>query len=338
MYKICGVLILFFWFSKVFCQEPIEVTDQTIKLGAMADEEIYFGFAEGDKLIFDFEELKGKELKEVEIIEMPGSSRFMDYKTKRIKEKTIDIKKTGIYKFRFSNSALTGRICKFKIQRIPLNETTKKFDTEVYWRTIRDTSYYMDSERYLISKDTAIHNITDQIAKVHSVGNLNGSTATFNFQLPSNTVSWSYYIGVDQKGQEVFEQATRQLSKTAGPILYRMPGYGPLAALALGGVSYLTALQTGEDVDFYIVDGDNVNLFTAGLAFKYWKKGKVINDFSKMTYPLNGVLHFCLSNDNAITPVSVTVKVTAITVKENWGLRDVRKYRVNSHEEAYLKN
>jgi hypothetical protein len=110
---------------QAFGQTPIDVAESTLKVGGLGDEVFYYGFAEGDQLIFNFEELKGKELKELEIIELPSSSKFMDYKTKKIQNKIINVNRTGIYKFRFANSAISGRICKFKIQRIPASEATK---------------------------------------------------------------------------------------------------------------------------------------------------------------------------------------------------------------------
>lgn len=178
--------------------------------------------------------------------------------------------------------------------------------------------------------------MTDQIAKVHSVSNVNGNKTTFNFTLPNNTVAWSYYIGVDQAGQQAFQQATKELSKKAGPLVVKIPGYGPMAALALGSVSYLSQIQSGEDIDFYIVDNDNVNLFSNGLAFSYIKKGKVINDYSRMTYPLKGMYHVCLSNDNAITGVEVSVKITAVIVNQEWGTRPIQRLHVTTRQEAYL--
>jgi hypothetical protein len=189
-----------------------------------------------------------------------------------------------------------------------------------------------------VKKDTTIITLTDQVAKVHSSTNLDGNKTTLNFTLPANTVSWSYYIGVDQSGQDAYEQATKNLAKKAGPIVSRIPGYGPMAALALGGASFLTAAQTGEDIDYYIVQGENVNLFGANQQFYYVKKGKVINDYSRMTENYKGQYHVCLMNDNAITGVSVAVKITAIVVKEEWGTRPIQKMHVSSHEEAYLKN
>src|SRR6187551_3935705 len=112
---ICGLLFV----AASYGQKPIDIAESSIKVGIKAEEEVYFGFAEGDKLIFSFEEAGGKEMKEIEIIEMPSSSKFLEFKTSKIENKTINIARTGIYKFRFANSAILPRVCKYKIQRIP---------------------------------------------------------------------------------------------------------------------------------------------------------------------------------------------------------------------------
>lgn len=337
--SVYGIVLLSMGFNGVLsAQTPITVAESTIKVNGLGEEVFYYGFAEGDQLIFDFHELKNKELKELEIIELPASSKFMDFKTKRIKEKSIPVTNTAIYKFRFSNSALAGRICKFKIQRLPSSEETADFNTTVYWRTVNDTSYVTEQERYLVKRDTIITNLTEQTAKVHSQTNTNGNRTSFNFLLPENTVSWSYYIGVDQVGQESFANAASELADKASPMLASIPGYGPLAALALGGTSFLTQMQKGEDIDYFIVDNDNVNLFLSNQAFSYYKKGKVINDFSRMTIPLSGMLHVCLANDNAITGVTVSAKVTTIQVIEEWGTRQIQRMIVTPRQVAYLRN
>ncbi len=321
----------------LWAQSPITVAESTVKVNGLGEEVFYYGFAEGDQLIFDFQEMKNKELKELEIIELPASSKFMDFKTKRIKEKSIPITSTGIYKFRFVNSALAGRICRFRIQRLPAGPETINFNTSVYWQTVNDTSYSTELERYLVRKDTIITNLTEQTAKVHSITNTNGNKTSFNFLLPENTVSWSYYIGVDQAGQESFAMATSELAEKASPMMASIPGYGPLAALALGSTSFLSQMQKGEDIDFYITDTDNATLFHAGQQFRAIKYGKVINDFSRMAAPLSGMLHVCLANDNAITGVMVSVKITAIQLEEEWGTRQVQRMQVTPRQVAYLK-
>lgn len=340
MYKLIILILTFGIFStRLYGQTTVDVAETTLKIGDLGGEEFfYYGFAEGDQLIFNFQEVNGKELKEIEIVELPSSSKFMDYKSSKIENKLLNITRTGIFKFRLSNSAITGRICKIKIQRIPASEATKNFNSSVYWKTVYDTTYTIVQEKYLIRTDTTIANLTDQVAKLHSQTNANGNKTTFNFTLPTNTVSWSYYIGVDQAGQQAYESASKELSTKAAPIIAKIPGYGPMAALALGGFSYLSTLQSGEDIDFYIVQGNNVNLFLAGQQFYYVKKGKVINDYSRMVASLNGNFHVCLSNDNAIVGVTVSVKITAILVNEQWGQRPIQKMNVSSQEVAYLKN
>lgn len=336
--KLIFLFIGFFFISNFSSSQTIDVVESTLKIGALGEEVFYYGFAERDKIIFNFEVLKGKELKEIEIIELPSSTKFSDYNAVAINDKVLTVQKTGIYKFRFSNSGVTGRICNYRIQRIPSSEASINFNTSVYWKTIYDTTYYKVNENYLISKDTMVHNITDQIAKVHSATNSNGNKSSFNFTLPANTVSWSYYIGVDQAGQNAFNEASKELSQKASPYISSIPGYGPLAALALGSTSYIAQLQSGEDIDYYICDGNNVNLFLVGQVFYYIKKGKVLNESARMTTNLKGSYHFCLSNDNAITGVTVVVKVTAISVTENWGTRSVEKMKITSWKMPYLKN
>lgn len=332
------LIIVFCISSQIKAQNYIDVAETTLKISGLGEEVFYYGFAEGDQLIFNFEEVNGKELKEIEIIELPSSSKFMDYKSKKIENKILNINRTGVYKFRLSNSAIGGRICKVKIQRNPSSETMKNFNSSVYWKTVYDTTFSMEQEKYLVKSDTIISNLIDQVAKVHSSGNANGNKTTFNFTIPNNTIAWSYYIGVDQAGQKAYESAANQLSEKASPLLSKLPGYGPLAAVALGSVSYISTLQSGEDIDFYIVDGGNVNLFTSGEQFRYFKKGKVINDNSRITSPLAGNYHMCLMNDNAITGVTVNVKITAIIVNQKWDTRQIKKMNVASIEVPYLKN
>src|SRR6185436_20305381 len=136
MMMVFGSLSLF-----TYGQQPIDIAESVVKVGIKGEEAVFYGFAEGDQLIFSFEEANGKEMKEVEIVEMPANARFMDVKTSKIENKTIQVPRTAIYKFRFANSALLPRTCKFKIQRIPKSAVTEKFNSTVYYDAYNDTSY-----------------------------------------------------------------------------------------------------------------------------------------------------------------------------------------------------
>jgi hypothetical protein len=317
-------------------QEPVEVTDQTLKISALKDAVLYYGFAEGDKILFNFQEADKKELKEMEIVEYPNNSKFSDFKTNKVENKTFTVTRKSIYVFRFKNGAITGRICKIKISRIPASEATRNFNTEVSWRTVNDTTFTTEDERYLIKSDTVVSNLTDQMTKVHSQGY--GNRTTTNFELPKNTVAWSYYIDVNQAGQQALKKATEDLTKNAGSLVSKIPGAnGVMGQIALGGADYLTQVKGKESIEYYIVDGSNASLFNAGQQFNYIKTSKVSMDFSRMTSPVEGQVYFCLINQNMFLSIDVNIKLTAIVVNNEWGKKQIQKQHVSSRQEAYIK-
>lgn len=334
------ILLLFSFFSTILLgQAPIDIAENTLKISPSSEETFLYGLREGDQLIFNFEEVNEKSLKELEIKLMPSKSIFMDYKTHKIENKILNITETGIYQFRFTNAnIISGRICKFKIQRISGNGNTEKFNTTVYERTVFDTTYSYEQEKYIVKSDTLISEILNQTAKVHSSLNANGNKTITSFTLPTNTVAWSFYIGVDQEGQKSYDDATKELiSKTPFNIL-KVINSNPLTALALGITPYLSLIQRGEDVDYALVDAEYANSFNSGRPIRTYKSGKIINEFSKMnTSEGSGNLAFCFSNDNAITPVSVVVKVMAVQANTIYATRQLKKILVTSKKEKYLK-
>src|SRR6187401_1772887 len=200
-------------------QKPVDVAESSVKVGIKGEKEVYFGFAEGDKLIFSFEETNGKEMKEVEIVEMPSSSKFLEFKTSKIDNKTINVARTGIYKFRFANSALLPRVCKFKIQRIPAGAATQSFNTTVYFDEYNDTTYTNEVETFIDRSDTVINNFQDRTIKVNPLTAPGSSKVTFNFTLPENTVAWSYYVCAGEGGQQVYQEAGRSLAANSPSIV-----------------------------------------------------------------------------------------------------------------------
>lgn len=328
-------------FSIVFAIDPVEVTDNTFKIGAFGEEVFYFGFSEGDEIIFSFEEINNNELKEIEIIEYPSASKFMDFKSISIREKKIKVTKTGIFKFRFKNGAAKGRICKINIRRLPASENSVKFDSNVYWKTIYDTTYTTIQERYLVRKDTTFSDFYSSSPFISSQNAINGNKnyQVIDFTLPTNTVSWSFYIGTGTEGKAEFDRSREAFLKSAAGAAVKLPGYGPMAALALTGVSYMNKVQGADNVKYtFLASAQDVQLFYARQPYMQYKQGNVVNEASQMKSPLKGKVYVALENDNTIDPITVMVKATAVIVTEVWGERPVEKMYVNSHDEPYLKN
>jgi len=320
-----------------YSQQPIDVAESVVKVAIKGEEAVYYGFAEGDQLIFSFEEANGKEMKEIEILEMPANSRFMDVKTSKIENKTISVPRTAVYKFRFANSALLPRSCRYKIQRIPASAATSKFNSTVYFDNYNDTSYVTEVETYIDKSDTIINNFQDRTVKVNPGSAPGSSKITFNFTLPEATVAWSYYIYTDKAGQQVYQDAGKTLTSNAGTMIAKFPKYSPLAAVAIEAPSYLTKLDTGQHINYWIVENENAELFQNGQQFRFVKKGKAINDFAKME-PGDRAYHFCLHNDYKDVPVTVTVKITAILINEKLSSRSVKKMHITTRNGPHLKN
>jgi hypothetical protein len=318
-------------------QTPVLVVESSVKLGVMGEEFFYFGFAAGDKIIFDFEEAKGKEIKEVEIVEMPATSRFLDYKTSKISKKIIIVPITGIYKFRFTSSAIIPRVCNYKIQRIPASEETQNFNTAVSTHTIYDTTFIVEEEQYMAKIDTVIINYQDRTIRVNPFSTPGSNKATFNFVLPDNTIGWSYYLSVTPAGQKIYEDANKQFMAAEESAVKKFPTYNLLAGFIFKKPFLLNKIQTGQEINYWIMEGDNVNLYTSGAQFKYIQKGKGINDYGKVE-PRKGSLNFCFSNDSTTDPASVTVKITLIQVNEILQTREIKKFKVTPKNEMYLKN
>jgi hypothetical protein len=337
--KYLFLLILFGSLSglSAYTQTPIDIAASSVKVGIIGEELVYFGFAEGDKIIFSFEEANGKEMKEVEIIEMPNASRFIEVKTSKIDNKSINVLRTAIYKFRFANSAILPRVCKYKIQRIPAGPATQNFNSTVYFDMYNDTSYTNEVENFIDKTDTVISNFQDRVVKVNPLTAPGTSKSTFSFLIPENTVYWSYYVTTLKDGVQVYQEAAKNLAANSPGVIAKFPNYSPLAAVALERDSYIKRLDTGRHINYWIVENENVDMFSRGEQFRFIKKGKAINDFSRME-PGERNYYFCLHNDFKEGPISVTVKITAVQINEKLVSREVRKMHVTQKNGMHLKN
>ena len=335
----CGSVALMMAISSwMYGQNPVNVYESTVKIYKQSTHEYLCGLAEGDQLIFSFDSEKGGKIEQVEVLEYPSSSRFADYKTSKTKQKVLSIPHTGIYLFRFINTDSKEKVCHYTIQRIPANESTAHFNATVYWNNVKDTLGCKNETETTLVTDTVITNLTDKVVNVHALLNLQSNKMSFSYTLPAQTIAYSYYIGVNQAGNKAFNDATSSLLRSAGPLVSVIPGYGPLAALALNGTSFLTTLSGGESVEYWITDAVNAKLFEAGKPFKYIKQGNVVNDFSRLTSPLKGEYYVCLKNDNKLQAIDVTVKVTAISLRQRKVLHPVKRYVVENKQIPYLKN
>ncbi|MET0298633.1 MAG: hypothetical protein ABW036_02695 [Flavitalea sp.] len=316
-----------------YVPKALDVTEQTIRIGGGKKEELMFGFAAGDRIIFNFQEMNNKELKEIEITEYPTLSRFSDYKTKAVKNKEIIVSQQGIYIFRLKNSSISKRICKVKIQRIPASESSVNFNSAVSWLTRQDTvwqSYTTDVvvgydttyvprvKRVMVRSEVDEQLISDQVQRISS-SSRGENRASIVVSLPpdmrtpyktSTIIAWAYWVGVGPDASRAWQQNMRNVRER------NLDYYTPLGAYATGGIPTLDLPRNGQRINYFITDLENRDLFMQNQPFRYVSDGKGFGDYRKFTNTAQCQGSFYLCFDNANSPGSGNlVGATNINVK-----------------------
>src|SRR3954464_2287499 len=279
--------------SPLLAQTGIDVYKGTVKIAPVSEDTMYFSFAKGDQLVFDFESTTGRELMEFEILRYPHYSKFRKDNQVKMKAEKLGIDETGVYWFRMANRSGTERNCHLQIRRIPASASTKNFKTTVAWKTISDTTYTQATEKYVTRRDTSVIN-RELAVTVHAASSPYGPSQSPEFTLPGNIIAWSFYIGVNQPGQQAFQAAAQKFAQANTPQQTTITGYGPLAALALTGKSDFARLDNGQVITYSLVDATNVALAQQNQPFKSFRSKKVSNDFTAMKEPREGKYYFYL--------------------------------------------
>ncbi len=341
MKKITLTIVLLSSITLLAQEIPITISNATTKLSFDQTKEVYYSFAEDDEIIFDFDMVKGKHLKEIEITELPNNLLFSDYKVTQFHNQRIPIRNKGVYKFRFYSSSLTNRVFKYSIKRIPSGSTTKNFNTNWKWKTIRDTTYTkykQDSligynsrkinriKKQLVKTDTTFIEFLTRKERVHSETSIGNSQYSYiPVHLPQNkylpnyhnpyesaeTIAWSYWLGVGQKAKEGYETANKKVSGGL-EVLGSLTGYTALATFAATGISMFSDTHIGDNVHYKFITQLNDG------RQRIVDSGNGVSGFGRNTELLQGGFTIELYNDNFRQGIDVNVKIIVAQLHKIW--------------------
>jgi hypothetical protein len=316
-------------------QTKLNVAELSLKIDAKSTQSVYYGFAEGDQILLNFESLDKKELKSIEIIEYPSSVKYKNLDVSIIKDLKLYVTRSAVYEFRFYNSAgAKGRTFKVNIQRIPKGYETLTFNTSVKWVLPSDTIKLPKPKRLLEKVDTSVVTVLDRIERVYPKMSSNGSNESWvNFNLPKNEylpnaeaplqskeiLSWAYTINVGPSGSAWYNDANKKATTkglvAAGTATGLVPAsYGALALLAIEGVSVFAAAPEGDNINFELLTlVDNIKNLKLGEGNTVVANGREINK-------TQGSFSFKFTNDNMMASVDVDIKVVAIVLHKTYKL------------------
>lgn len=315
----------------------VDVAQLTLKIGGNQTEELYYSFAKGDQIVFSFEEVKGKDLKEIEIYELPGSLKFSDFKASEVTDNKIQVHQNCVYKFRFYNSSLAKRVCKVSIKRIPASDDLITFNTGWKWKILYDTTYIPYEVDSLIGYDTTFYKEkikelvdvkqVDQfvINKTEQVGDKSiitprNSYSYVPFTLPNDkiepykeekTIAWAYWIGVGKEAKLAYKRNIQEIGSFASNLVSKF--VSPLAGFAVGAISKLFLPTSGDNVHYYLMASQNhAENFKNGYHYLYFDSGNGPAGYGKNTHKLHGTYFVGLHNDNTVYDINVNIKVVVV--------------------------
>ena len=334
-----STLLLVFLITCSVGSNAVNVANLTIKIPGLTTEVKYYAFAAGDEVEMNLTVLDGKELKEIEVFRYPEHSLFMDYKTD-VSVHKFKISEMGIYGIRMYNSNVGRRVCKLNLSRTPIDESTRMFNTQVFWKTVYDTSFYTVQEKYMVSSEYRVQSVQEpQYFEINSGANsvlLGGkSRITLPISLPKGTVEW-YYTFAASKDEDQIKATTSALKLVSGLSLLVEP-----TGIAQNAMNLLSVPDGAEVCDIYLLSFENARLFEQKAAYSYLVEGSRENikaGVVKMTKAKSGTYYLGIKNPANTQRILVSVEVAAVVYEESWGVRDVEKFNVTTSQVPYFSD
>jgi len=317
--------------------QRIDVAELQLTLAPGATEELLYGFANGDRILFTVEEENGQTVHEVTVAEYPETYKYKGLHVKKEKNREFVVTNNSVYRFRFANTSKETRICNVKIQRVPAKSDLRNFNTAVKWVTKQDTTWNSFTKDVVVGYDT-LHVqktrkavafekryeelVLDKNQRVDSKATTLGENkTTVAFTLPVNVtgkdetkkvIAWAYWVGVGEESNEFWKQNRKMI---VGAVQGATTMFtSPLGGIAAGAVTNLLLPTNGEDVEYALATEQNSKLFLQDKAYKSIDSGKGVAAYKRFIdgSTLQGKYYVLLANDNYVQPIDVNVKVSAI--------------------------
>jgi len=293
-------------------QDSIVVVEKSIRVASLTPISEYYGFAKGDKVVFNFWVEKGKEMKDITVSEYPNTVKFAEHTVEKIENKVIEIQRNSIFRIEYNNSNILPRIVNVRILRIPKDASTRSFNTSVKWVERTDTSFRNEQTGYQVKLDTSFVEVLNTSVKVNSKSSAdNTHRSIVEFILPANTIRWAYWLGVGDKGKEAYEQDKMKYIESG----FKKGDTNPLTGVTMGGLT-MTQIKVGENMRYYFISKpEETQKFLNGAGFGQFRQGDMVVDFGLMNYSNKNSMQYYvgLSNDNPAS-VNVALRILAVTV------------------------
>ncbi|HNG90673.1 MAG TPA: hypothetical protein PK858_10730, partial [Saprospiraceae bacterium] len=294
---------------------PLLVADQTFALDG--ETAFTYAFAAGDEMQLYVQELTGKKIKSVELVQWPDNFLFRTYDLDSVLRRSLRVPQTGVYQLRFREAGLNKKICRFTLHRVPSSAESARMDTRVNWDLAQYPQYRVGKRTVEAGKKTEMVSLGGQVTVAASKFYTKKPVNAYQFTLPPNTQRWAYRISVGQAATEARRQDTEKFKsvlQTGGVKLLGIEPKTALAAFALGMALDMTVSTAGEDVAYALTDYDNWIKFSKNEDYQAFMQQSAISVDAQRRYsPLAGTYFFALRSNNWVDDINVSIEIEAVT-------------------------
>jgi hypothetical protein len=209
------------------------------------------------------------------------------------------------------------KVCRFTLHRTPGSADLARFDTRVPWDVAQYPQFQVRHRSVEASRRIEVVSLGGQSTVAASKFGLKSPVSTYQFTLPPNTVRWAYRLAVGQASVEAQRRDASTLTDLLRKGAIKMANYQPqtaLAAFALGVAIDMTVSTSGENVEYALVDGANLNQFLKGQNYQaFMQQSSIAVDVQRRYTPVAGTYYFALRSDNWVQDINVTIDIEAVT-------------------------
>jgi len=316
--------------------DTLVVADIEQKLKSKDIDTLFYGFAANDIVIIDLQLSRG-ELKSFEVVEIGGNTLYKSIESKSIENKTLFVHRKCVLALILTHKGLRGKTYHLHLKRIPENEKTKIFNTNVKFLPIYDTIYEFSNKKLVTRKDTVYEIVMDKTERVHSFTSINlaPNRSLVEIQIPKGYDYWTFWISVGAEGRKAYKESVKNIGKTLASAAGFIPEYGPLIALGINGFIAVTDQSIGDNIIYGITNkkADADKFLKFGDEISYFKSGNVLKDIFKITdESMLKNVYLCLKNDNIRESIDVDIKVVAFKIENVTESKIVKNIKSISHK------
>ena len=321
-FRLVIVVLSFGLISSLNAQElkTTTIVNDTFEVTALKKNLSTYSFLAGDTIVIRVSEIEGKELHQFIIQDVNSAFQKIAKKQAVIEERIIVTADTD-FNFIFNHKPSITAPLGFK-RNIHINIVKEEYfvpeviEVNDFVETVEVT--LSDTINQLVQSDTAFAPVINEDFFLGSVIEPGKQTRKSIELTPvPGATYYVYWIGVGNQAKKDYEQV-----KVNMPLEWAALGIiEPVDAFAMGKLRQMPIQPEGEDVFVAVVDVENKNSFQKKQSFqpRFQRQGVVTYGIiDGELVPENAQTFICLANDNAVSPIDVSVKIIAVTINNTY--------------------